>query len=144
MVRGGFCQRSQLRRMEPAVRVGSGDVDVFRRDDQQSPARGVRQGVDFFTLADAQGSSSKQEKGNVGPEARGNVEKPGSFELLTGELEIAEECRCRVAGTAAEATSGWNLFLEENFNAGSNVRFSAKGIHGAVNEILLHVFFGEG
>src|SRR5260370_26069703 len=136
MVGGGFCQRSQFRGVEPAVGVGSGHVNVLRRNDQQSPARGVRKRIDFFTPADAQRGSAEQEKRDVGPEAGGNVKKPRSFDPLTGELQVAQKSRGRIAGAAAEAAPRWNILLENDFDAGSNATLSSQRVPRAVDQAL--------
>src|ERR1700751_5437113 len=101
MVRSGFCQRSQFRGMEPPVSVGSGHVNLFWGNDQQGQTSCVWQRVDVLAFADAQGGSAKQKKRDVGPQAGGDVQKPGCFELLTRESQVAEEGRRRVAGGTA-------------------------------------------
>src|SRR5260221_13537178 len=111
MVRGGFCQRSQFWGMQPAVSVRSGNVDLFGRDDQQGPPRCVRQRGDFFTFADTQCRAAKQKKGNVCTEAGGNIEKTRCFDLLTRELQVPKQRRCRIAATASQSANAWNLFL---------------------------------
>src|SRR6266481_3757922 len=143
MVRGGFCQRSQFRSVQPAVSVGSGHVNLFWGYDQQGQTAGVRQRVDFLASTDAQGGSTKQKKWDVGPQAGGDVQKPRCFELLTRELQVAEERRRRVAGTTAQSTSSRDFLLESDFDARANAAFAAQGVHGAVDEVLLHLFFSE-
>src|SRR5580704_1269009 len=143
MVRGGFCQRSQFGGMEPAVGVGCGDMNVFGRDDQERPAGGVRERIDFFALADAQRRSAKKKKGDISAKAGGNVKKAGSFDLLTGELQIPEERRRRVAGAAAQPASCGDFLLENDFDAGAGATLAAQGIHGSVDEIFFDFFFGE-
>src|SRR5258708_3343431 len=104
---------------------------------------GVRQRVDFLAFADAQGGSTKQKKWDVGPQAGGDVQKPGCFELLTRELQVAEERRRRVAGATAQSASSRDFLLESDFDARANAAFAAQGVHGAVDEVLLHLFFSE-
>src|SRR5580692_2980600 len=144
MVRGGFCQRSQFGGMEPAVGIGCGDMNVFGRDDQERPAGGVRERIDFFALADAQRRSAKKKKGDIGAKAGGNVKKAGSFDLLTGELQIPEERRRRVAGAAAQAASCGDFLLENDFDSRANAGFAAQGTDGAVDQIFFDLFLREG
>src|SRR5258708_12882375 len=117
MVRGRFCQRSQFRGMEPPVSVGSGHANLFWGYDQQGQTAGVRQRVDFLAFTDAQGGSTKQKKWDVGPQAGGDVQKPGGFELLTRELQVAEERRRRVAGATAQSASSRAFLLARHFYA---------------------------
>src|SRR5260221_1352968 len=144
MVRGGFCQRSQFRGMQPAVSVRSGDVDVVRRDDQQGPPRGIRQRVDFFAFAATQCRAAKKKKGNVRAEPGGDIEKARRFKLLTRELQVPKQRRCRIAGTASQSATSWNLFLQQDFDAWAQGRFTAQSVHRAVNQILLALFLREG
>src|ERR1700730_2532549 len=112
MVRGGFCQRSQFRGMQPAVGVWGGDVNVRGGYDQQAQPVGVGERVDFLALADAQGGSANQEKRDVGPQGGSNLQKPRRFELLTGELQIAQEGRGGVARAATQSAPCGNFFLQ--------------------------------
>src|ERR1700722_2654791 len=144
MVRRGFCQRSQFRGMQPAVGVGGGDVNVRGGYDQQAQPPGVGERVDFLALADAQGGSAKQEKRDVGPQGGGNLQKPRRFELLPGELQIAQQGRGGVAGATAQSAPCGNPFLQGDLDAGANAAFAAQGVHGAVHQVLLHLFLGEG
>src|SRR5258707_10996140 len=143
MVRGGFCQRSQFRGVQPPVSVGSRHVNLFWGYDQQGQTAGVRQRVDFLAFTDAQGGSTKQKKRDVGPQAGGDVQKPGGFEILTRELQVAEERRRRVAGATAQSPSSRDFLLESDFDARANAAFAAQGVHGAVDEVLLQFFFSE-
>src|ERR1700676_4209455 len=117
MVRSRFCQRSQIRGMKPAIGVWRGHVNVVWRHDQQGKPRSVRERVDFFALADAQRGPAQQEKGDVGAEVGGDVQKLRGVELLTGELQIAKQRGRRVAGTSPQSASSGNLFLEGDFDA---------------------------
>src|SRR6202035_3545175 len=118
MVRGGFCERSEFGCMEPAVGIGSGHMNVLWRDDQQRKSRGIRQRIDFLAFANAQCGSAKQEKWDVGPQAGGNIKKTWNFELLTRELQIAQERRCCVAGAPAQSAARRDFFLECDFDTG--------------------------
>src|SRR5882757_3157177 len=109
MVRGGFCQRSQFRGVEPAVSVWRGNVSVFRGDDQERPARGVRERIDFLAPADAQCRAAKQEEWDVCAEPGGSIEKQRHLDLLPRKLQVTEQCRSRITGTPAQSAAGGNF-----------------------------------
>jgi len=144
MVRGGFCQRSQFRGVEPAIGVRRGNVNVFRGDDQERPARGVRYRIDFLALADAQCRAAKQEERDVCAKPGGNIEKQWHLDLLPRKLQVTEQRRSRITGAAAQSAAGGNFLLQDNFHAGANPAFAAQGIYGAIDEILFDFFLGEG
>ena len=75
--------------MQPAVGVGSGDVDFFGRNDQQRPLRNVGQRVDFLAFSHSQGATAEQEEGDVGAEACGNRQEALGLKALAGKAKPA-------------------------------------------------------
>src|SRR5271167_1025276 len=124
MGRGGFCQRSQGGSMQPAVGIGSGNVDVCGGNDEDGATRNVRQRVDFFAAADAQGAATEEKEGDVGADRGGDLNEGLLGDGRAGEAEIADQGCGGIAGTATEAAACGDFFVEGNFNAATE--FGAK------------------
>ena len=129
--------------MEPAIGIRRGHVHVRGRDDQQRTVRCVRKRVDFFALADAEGRATKQKEGYVGAEAGGDIQQTRSFQLLTRQLEVADQGRSGVAGATSQPAASGNFLFEEDFDTWANAAFATQRIHGAINQIFLEIFLGE-
>src|SRR5271157_847607 len=97
MVRRRFCQRSQFRRMQPAVGIRRRHVDLFRRNNQQRALLDVRQRIDFVALAYAQRAPAKQKERHIGAKLRGDLQQPHRLDSLACELQVPQKRRRGVA-----------------------------------------------
>src|SRR4029077_17134071 len=97
MGRGEFCQRSQFRRMEPAVGICGRHMNVAWRNDQKGELGNVRKGINLIALAEAQGAATEQKKRHVGTEARRNLEEPRGSDLLARESQVPQKRRGGIA-----------------------------------------------
>lgn len=111
-------------------------MDLPRRDDQDGLLGNIRQGIDFVSPANSQGAAAEQKKRHVGAERGGDFKEPCCGQFAPREAQIAEQGRCRVAGTSAEPAAGGNFLAQLDFGASTNLQLVPQRINGPVDQIL--------
>jgi len=119
-------------------------MDVGRRNYQEGEFGNVRQRVNFVTAADAQRAPAEEKKWNVGAERSGNFHKASVGNFASGQPQASAQRRSGIARPAAEAAAGWNVFVEIDLDAPSNLEFATQGIDGFINEVLACGFQRKG
>src|SRR5580704_5030379 len=115
----GICQRSQIGRLEPAIGVRSGNMDIAGGNNQHSALGDLGKWVDFFALADAKGTASEKEKGHVGAEGCGDFDQARRGDFFTSELQIAEKRGGGIARASTKSTACGYFLLQGEFDAGA-------------------------
>ena len=118
-------------------------MDALGRDDEDGVFFHVVERVDFVAFIDAEGPAAEEEEGDVGAERGGDFDEAFEGDALAGELEVAEESCCGVAGAATESAAGGDFFVEVDFDAGADFEFAAEGFDGAEDEIFFDGLLGE-